>query len=653
MRTMPKFPKVDKFRGDNQQSFSQWILMFEAQLTVLEIENDKKRETLLCLLDSNAFTRAAQYIAATPTANYAQLKAELIRLFSGEDYRRSLETKMRTLVFTIESNIPVFCNDLRIVVSELFGVTDEATVEKIAINDVVGKLDPSVQEHLKVLQLTGNCKLETFLELAKSKMGEHSITNTFLSSAAMGYTAPSSSSNNVSLFTNRMDRLEKMVEGLASNIASTSISRGPCGECRGNHETSRCFKFKTCFFCHQKGHIAQFCPKKIPSAAVRYDPSTRSMPISKGRIMIDLRVQDNKVTFLNDTGSDFTMMTLKDFNELSNKPALTATNKIGFGVQNVPFKIDGIFYAAITFIDVSGGVYLLRDEPILVSSAIDSNLLGNNTHERFKRVTRDNERSLMKFVTSDGKDITLQFYREKDNAPLMSSFVHVKKSTVIAPQSYSFIKEKLSNINVKSGLPYIITGVGDTNYEAPDLLMENVNLQEADEADAVKVSNSERINKIEKKDEIGESSSIILEKLIDIKGNDNIIADIVSRDVKSTPIYDVINCNDIEFHSLMEDNDDLIVNKQNALQTFTHLPNSNAESFRKNPNLFRKHISNISLNDDGFLVYNFHCDEQLIASVGIRKDILELSRCSYLFGHHGVLKTHQVFYEGFDGPHYI
>ena len=142
---MPKFPKVEKFRGDNQQSFAQWILMFEAQLSVLEVEDAKKRETLLCLLEANAFTKAAQYIASHDTANYAALKAELVRLFSGDDYKRSLETKLRNLVFTRETNIPVFCNTLRVVITELFGVTDEATIEKIAINDIMGKLDVSVQ----------------------------------------------------------------------------------------------------------------------------------------------------------------------------------------------------------------------------------------------------------------------------------------------------------------------------------------------------------------------------------------------------------------------------------------------------------------------------------------------------------------------------
>ena len=147
---MPSLPKVDKFRGDNSQSFKQWILMFEAQLAVLETEYKKNRETLLCLLDGNAFTTASQYIAGLAAATYAQLKGELIRVYSGDDYKRALETKLRGFNFTKDTNIPIFCNEVRLVITELFGLTDAAVIEKIAINDVLSRLDNTVREQLKV-----------------------------------------------------------------------------------------------------------------------------------------------------------------------------------------------------------------------------------------------------------------------------------------------------------------------------------------------------------------------------------------------------------------------------------------------------------------------------------------------------------------------
>ena len=158
--------------------------MFEAQLTVLAVEEVKKRDTLLCLLERNAFTCAAQFIATNNNSTYTQLKEELKRLFSGDDYRRALETKIRSLLFKSDTNIPVFCNELRVIITELFGITDSATIEKIAINDVLSKFDGSLREKLKVLQLAGTCKLESLLELAKSMMGEENLTNTYSSTSS-------------------------------------------------------------------------------------------------------------------------------------------------------------------------------------------------------------------------------------------------------------------------------------------------------------------------------------------------------------------------------------------------------------------------------------------------------------------------------------
>lgn len=237
--------------------------MFEAQLTVLGIEDNKKRETLLCLLEGNAFTKAAQYITGLPTATYAQLKAELIRLFSGDDYKRALETKMRTLNFTDNTNIPIFCNQLRLVIGELFGITDAEIIEKLAINDVMGKLETSIREPLKMLQLAATCKLEVLLELAKSKMLECHLTTTTSYTASTLAGAVSTDS--------RIDRLEKMMESFVTNFAGASTRRETkmaCEVCgKSNHTKDNCFKLKTCFFCNMKGHISRYCPKKTPSSS--------------------------------------------------------------------------------------------------------------------------------------------------------------------------------------------------------------------------------------------------------------------------------------------------------------------------------------------------------------------------------------------------
>ena len=44
---MPRIPNIQKFRGDNSQSFLNWIRQFEAQLAANGIEDDRKRDVLL------------------------------------------------------------------------------------------------------------------------------------------------------------------------------------------------------------------------------------------------------------------------------------------------------------------------------------------------------------------------------------------------------------------------------------------------------------------------------------------------------------------------------------------------------------------------------------------------------------------------------
>ena len=72
-------------------------------------------------------------------------------------------------------------------------------------------------------------------------------------------------------------------------------------------------------------------------------------------------------------------------------------------VQKVPFKTDSCFNATLEFIDDSGNAYHLKDEPILVVSAIETNSFSNNTYERFKEVRRDNDSATLTFTTSEGR----------------------------------------------------------------------------------------------------------------------------------------------------------------------------------------------------------------------------------------------------------
>ena len=105
---VPKTPSIKKFKGDNEVSFNKWILQFKAQSETLGVENNRKRQVLLCCLEDSAFTLASQRINVANNITYDNLKAALAEAFCGEDYKRTLETKLRNLKFTKCTNINLF-----------------------------------------------------------------------------------------------------------------------------------------------------------------------------------------------------------------------------------------------------------------------------------------------------------------------------------------------------------------------------------------------------------------------------------------------------------------------------------------------------------------------------------------------------------------
>lgn len=441
--------------------------MFEAQLTALEIADDKRRATLVCLLEGNAFSKASQFIATNGVGTtYVQLRAELQRLFGGEDYRRALEAKIRTLVFSQDVNIPDFCNNLRVTVAELFGINDSPTIEKLAINDVMSKLDPKIREDMKVLQLAGTCTLEAILELAKSKMVENTLTNTF------GASTMSES--------NRLDKLEKMMEKIVSHMAATNVQRGQslrsCEECgKSNHDTRFCWKRKTCFVCQELGHISRFFPKKpTGSAGIECSDGPEVTLQPAARIMLSVGLNNETFEFLYDPGSEYSIITKATYDSLKHKPVLESTHRIGLSVQKVPFKMDGIVHLTCQFYDVAGNVFNLANEPFLVSEAIDTNIFGMHTEQRFRTIRRDHVDGLMTFSTYKGDEINVKFFREKHAINSNLSYVRVMKVTIVQPRSYSFVKSKVVNPATNKGETLLFNGAKDNNFLIPDLIVNDL-----------------------------------------------------------------------------------------------------------------------------------------------------------------------------------
>ena len=59
---MPRITNVQKFRGDNSQSYREWSRSFEVQLAANGIVDDRKRDILLCCCDETAFTVAVRLV---------------------------------------------------------------------------------------------------------------------------------------------------------------------------------------------------------------------------------------------------------------------------------------------------------------------------------------------------------------------------------------------------------------------------------------------------------------------------------------------------------------------------------------------------------------------------------------------------------------
>ena len=71
---MPRIPNIQKFRGDNSQSFLNWIRQFEAQLAANGIEDDRKHDALLCCYDEAAFMILSSEIANDNEFTYQNAK---------------------------------------------------------------------------------------------------------------------------------------------------------------------------------------------------------------------------------------------------------------------------------------------------------------------------------------------------------------------------------------------------------------------------------------------------------------------------------------------------------------------------------------------------------------------------------------------------
>ena len=121
-------------------------------------EDEKKNETLLCLLEGKTFSFLSNNITANRTANYTAIKTQMEGNFCGVDYKRALESKYRTLSYMKDTNISNYCNEIRMIIKELFNIDDIDVIDKIAINYSIGSMDHTIRDDVEMLQLAGRIR---------------------------------------------------------------------------------------------------------------------------------------------------------------------------------------------------------------------------------------------------------------------------------------------------------------------------------------------------------------------------------------------------------------------------------------------------------------------------------------------------------------
>ena len=168
---------------------------------------------LMCLTDGNVFTILQKVIEVKAKASYNDLTRALEERFCGDDYKRTLETKLQGLQYRKNVNINNFIHELRNTIQELYGIKNESAVESLAVNHVISNLELALR-NVHMLQLANpNTKLESILELLETRVGGNPL---HISATAW----------NLPIKEDRMDRLEKMVTNLTASVSELTSEVG-------------------------------------------------------------------------------------------------------------------------------------------------------------------------------------------------------------------------------------------------------------------------------------------------------------------------------------------------------------------------------------------------------------------------------------------
>eukprot|EP00112_Aurelia_sp_Birch-Aquarium-sp1_P018372 Seg4376.4 transcript_id=Seg4376.4/GoldUCD/mRNA.D3Y31 product="hypothetical protein" protein_id=Seg4376.4/GoldUCD/D3Y31 len=91
------------------------------------------------------------------------------------------------------------------------------------------------------------------------------------------------------------------------------------------------------------------------------------------------------------------------YDQLPNKPPLSAVNTAGMGISGRRFELDGVYHMSLSFSRPDKSLYALEYEPLLVSTNINTCIFGIHTKRRFIGVWRDHDEHVIKFTPSENR----------------------------------------------------------------------------------------------------------------------------------------------------------------------------------------------------------------------------------------------------------
>ena len=294
---------------------------------------------------------------------YAQVKDEFEQRLCRDEYKRNLQIKLQNLKFVKGTAINSIATELRNTIRALYGIQDSNIISDLAMNHLLSILDESLRGEAKIFQLTGNKTLKNLLEFV--------ITKIRLQSLSHGVECPAIGSQNST--NDCLTRLENIMEKLLTDRISQN-NRPFYSNCqKPGRFVGDCFALRKCFNCNEKGHIAKNCKKthSAPTTINSFEGFTKEHLEPEQRTLINVRVSDKPVSFLYDTGSQYTIITRKTYESRPNKPPLSPFNSSGIGVDGHTFCFDGIVYLNFSFDLKEGGTYQVKHEPVLVSKEIN------------------------------------------------------------------------------------------------------------------------------------------------------------------------------------------------------------------------------------------------------------------------------------------